>query len=266
MDKMDRNDILQGLGADEIKLLFKLKKPATKAMDAAVEKWLEAQEILNNLYKEQNDPTEKKVLDLLIAYGLSQRDEDLRKSKLCIMRTDLILHPISDSPSEVSVDEGETTEETAEEQGESSLDMWKRQQKELFDEEQLNSCEWMPADTLEVAEMICLCENYFRKEFSRHRHGGGNLESLRLPMKDYIAYIKENSLHQDNYPDKWVRSLMKQLVFEGWIFGRDSKIDGWSMKPFSRGCIGFPPKLDEHPAVMQSGSIDLMQYCNKTEQ
>lgn len=263
---MDRETILQQLEPDEIRLMMGLQKTVSKAVDEVVDKWLEAQGILESLYNEHTDPTEKKVLNLLIRYGLTQRNEDLSKSQLCIVNTNSLLNPDPQPPTETSEDDEETTEETAEQQGETSLQMWARLRPALLDEEQLNNCEWIATDTLEIAEMICLCENYFRTQFSRHKHTGGTLESLRIPMKDYVEYIKSNSQYQDNYPDKWVRVLINQLVSEGWMFGRESDQDGWTMKPFSSGCIGFPKNLDEHPAVMQTGSIDLLQYCTEKEQ
>jgi|APSaa5957512535_1039671.scaffolds.fasta_scaffold00894_21 hypothetical protein len=264
---MDRDTILQQLEPHEIRILMRLQKPVTTTMDDVVDKWLEAQGLLDNLYAEHTDPTEKKVLNLLIRFGLTQRNEDLSKSQLCIVNTSSLLNPKNPQPSiDTSEDDGATTEETAEQQGETSLQMWARLKPILLDEEQINNCEWIPTDTLEISEMICLCENYFRTQFSRHKHTGGTLESLRLPMKDYIEYIKANSLYQDDYPNKWVRTLINQLIFEGWMFGRESKHDGWTMKPFSRGIIGFPKNLTEHTAALQSGSIDHYQYCTKTEQ
>ena len=262
---MDRETIMNTFEPSEILIVMRLQKAVKEAVDNVVEKWVEAHEILEELYKANSSVEEKKVLDFLVQSGLTERDTELKKLGFCITRIENTLQTNTSEPSDESSEGEEKKEETAEEQGETSLEMWKRQKSELFDEEQLESCEWMPADTLEVAEMICLCENYFRTQFSRHKHDGGTLESLRIPMKDYIEYVKGNSLHQDNYPDQWVRRLMNQLVFEGWIFGRDSATEGWTMKPFSKGCIGFPKKMDEHPAVMQTGSVDLMQHCKAEE-
>jgi hypothetical protein len=266
---MDRDTILQQLEQHEIKILMKLNKPAKEAMNEVVDRWLAAIGILNELYNAHKDPSERKVLDLLLTQGLTLRNEDLKKEGYCIVRLDSLLavqNPKPPDVNETSESVEETKEDTAEETGESSIEMWKRVKSDLFDEEQLDSCEWMPIDTLEVAEMVCLCENYFRTQFSRHMHTSGTLESLRIPMKDYFTYVRDNAKKLENYPEHWVRQLINQLVSEAWIFGKESDHADWTMKPFSKGCIDFPKDQDEHPAVMQKGSIDLMQYCKTEEQ
>lgn len=116
----------------------------------------------------------------------------------------------------------------------------------------------MEINKAESAEMVCLAGNYFRMKW---RGGTTSLEDIRIPYKEYIAYITKQSKLLDNYPDKWDELLVNTLVWDAWIFTMHDGV--LHTKPFSRGIKGWTSDMPIHPTVNQSEDLDLRRYAKK---